>query len=277
MKSIRNGVIALLAVGFGFWIEGQSPSFPVLQGFYPGGNKYVPFQVDKNGILKTSGGGGGGSIAKTTNVLKGDGSGNAVDANFAATAAGVVSLFNTCSGTQYLGADGACHNATSGGTVTNFTAGTLSPLFTTSVATSTTTPALTFTQSTFTAHKFYGNATGSTAAPTAASITTADLPASVTQTIASGTVSLGTTKVTSGTCTSVIDGGTATGVLSTDTIIATSNADPTAVTGYTPATTGSLYVWAYPTADHTNFKLCNNTASDITPGSAVTLNWRVTR
>lgn len=31
-----------------------------------------------------------------------------------ATAANIVSLFSTCSGTQYLGADGACHNATGG-------------------------------------------------------------------------------------------------------------------------------------------------------------------
>jgi len=101
--------------------------------------------------------------------------------------------------------------------------------------------------------------------------------ATIPQTIASGTVSLGTTTVNTGTCSSAIDGGTATGVLTTDSIIATANADPTGVTGYTPATTGTLYVWAYPTADHVNFKLCNNTSSNITPGSAVTLNWRVIR
>ena len=55
-----------------------------------------------------------GSIANTTNVLKGDGSGNASDAGFAASATGIVSLFSMCSGTQYLGADGACHSAASG-------------------------------------------------------------------------------------------------------------------------------------------------------------------
>lgn len=97
------------------------------------------------------------------------------------------------------------------------------------------------------------------------------------QVIASGTVSLGTSAVGSGTCSSAIDGGTATGVLTTDVILVTANADPVAITGYTPATTGTLYVWAYPTADHTNFKLCNNTSSSITPGSAVTLNWKVIR
>lgn len=51
------------------------------------------------------------------------------------------------------------------GTVTTFSAGTLSPIFTTSVATATSTPALTFALSTAGAHTFLGNNTGSTAAP----------------------------------------------------------------------------------------------------------------
>src|SRR5204863_6862053 len=63
------------------------------------------------------------------------------------------------------------------GTVTNFTAGDLSPLFTSSVATSTTTPALTFSLSTAGAHKYLGNNTGSTAAPAYSSLVAADIPA----------------------------------------------------------------------------------------------------
>lgn len=51
------------------------------------------------------------------------------------------------------------------GTVTSFSAGDLSPLFTTSEANPTTTPALTFTLSTAGANTWFGNATGSTAAP----------------------------------------------------------------------------------------------------------------
>lgn len=51
------------------------------------------------------------------------------------------------------------------GSVTDFTAGNLSPLFTTSVATSTSTPALTFTLSNAAAHSYLGNNTGSSAAP----------------------------------------------------------------------------------------------------------------
>jgi hypothetical protein len=52
-----------------------------------------------------------------------------------------------------------------GGTVTSFSSGNLSPLFTTSVATATTTPALSFTLSNAGAGTLFGNNTGSSAAP----------------------------------------------------------------------------------------------------------------
>jgi hypothetical protein len=51
------------------------------------------------------------------------------------------------------------------GTVMDFSAGNLSPLFTTSVATSTTTPALTFSLTNATGGTVFGNNTGSSAAP----------------------------------------------------------------------------------------------------------------
>ncbi len=63
------------------------------------------------------------------------------------------------------------------GTVTNFTSGNLSPVFTTSVATSTTTPALTFALSNAGPHTFLGNSTGTSAAPTYSAV---DLSADVT-------------------------------------------------------------------------------------------------
>ena len=62
----------------------------------------------------------------------------------------------------------------------------------------------------------------------------------------------------------------------TDVVHAGFNGDPTAVTGYIPATAGMLSIFVYPTAGNVNFKVCNNTGSSITPG-AVTLNWRVVR
>lgn len=52
------------------------------------------------------------------------------------------------------------------GTVTNFSAGNLSPLFTTSVSNSTTTPALSFTLSSAAAYTILGNNTNASAAPT---------------------------------------------------------------------------------------------------------------
>lgn len=51
------------------------------------------------------------------------------------------------------------------GTVTNFSAGNLSPLFTTSVADATTTPALTFSLSNAATNTYFGNNTGSPASP----------------------------------------------------------------------------------------------------------------
>ena len=63
----------------------------------------------------------------------------------------------------------------SGGTVTSFSAGNLSPLFTSSVASATTTPALTFSQSTFAAHKWYGNPSASTGNPIVSLIGASDV------------------------------------------------------------------------------------------------------
>jgi len=56
------------------------------------------------------------------------------------------------------------------GSLTSFSAGTLSPLFTTSVATATTTPALSFILSNFSADNIFGNFTGSSAAPSTQAI-----------------------------------------------------------------------------------------------------------
>lgn len=96
-----------------------------------------------------------------------------------------------------------------------------------------------------------------------------------TVTIASGTSALATGAITSATCATVVT-TTATGTATTDDIIADFNADPTAVTGYTPSASGMLTIIKYPTTNNVNFKVCNNTSGSITPG-AITLNWRVVR
>jgi len=64
-----------------------------------------------------------------------------------------------------LGAVKSWLGLSGGGTVSGFSSGNLSPLFTTSVATATTTPALSFALTNAGANTYFGNATGSTAAP----------------------------------------------------------------------------------------------------------------
>jgi hypothetical protein len=90
--------------------------------------------------------------------------------------------------------------------------------------------------------------------------------------VASGTVALGTGAVGSGALRTV--SAVATGVLTTDVIQWSANSTP--ASGYFPAPTGSLYIFAYPTANHVNFAICNPTAGSITPG-AMTLNYQVIR
>lgn len=102
--------------------------------------------------------------------------------NTTGTAAALASNGTNCSAGNYpLGVDASgnaesCTAAAGSGTVTTFSSGNLSPIFTTSVATATSTPAQSFVLSTAAAHTFLGNNTGSTAAPQYSAITTADVP-----------------------------------------------------------------------------------------------------
>jgi hypothetical protein len=99
--------------------------------------------------------------------------------------------------------------------------------------------------------------------------------ASVTKTIASGQTAMRTVAIASAGCDSVLTIA-ATGTAATDVVTIGFSGDPTAITGYTPATTGTLTVYVYPTANNVNFKVCNSTSASITPG-AIALNWRVVR
>ena len=150
--------------------------------------------------------------------------------------------------------------------------------------------AATTTTSTTTTQVLHATAVAGVYAPSA--IVAADVPAALSSTtsvngttipssstlavtIASGTSAMGTGAITSGTCATVVT-TTATGTATTDTITYTPNVDPTGVTGYAPSASGSLYIWAYPTTNNVNFKVCNNSSGSLTP-SALTLNWRVAR
>lgn len=99
--------------------------------------------------------------------------------------------------------------------------------------------------------------------------------ATCTITIASGDIALATAEIASGACTSA-QTDTATGTATTDVIIYTPAADPTGIDAYEVSATGSVYIWAYPTSNTANFKVCNNTAGALTPG-ALTINWKVVR
>jgi hypothetical protein len=67
-------------------------------------------------------------------------------------------------------------------------------------------------------------------------------------TVASGTAALGTSAIASAACATVVT-ATATGTATTDVVTASFNGDPTAVTGYIPATAGMLTIITYPTAN----------------------------
>lgn len=97
-----------------------------------------------------------------------------------------------------------------------------------------------------------------------------------TTTVASGPAVLSTSAIASGGCAAVVT-VSAPGVTTSDIVNAGFNGDPTAVTGYGASATGAvLSIYPYPTANNMNVKVCNNTASSITP-SALTLNLSVKR
>ena len=99
--------------------------------------------------------------------------------------------------------------------------------------------------------------------------------ATIPQIIASGAKALATSAIGSGACSSA-QTDTATGATTTDAPSFTFASDPTAVTGYSPSTSGMLAIIPWVTSGTINFKVCNNTAASITPG-AISINWRVIR
>jgi hypothetical protein len=115
-------------------------------------------------------------------------------------------------------ASGKWKNTTAGGgsgTVTSFSAGNLSPLFTTSVSNPTTTPALSFALSTAAAHAFLGNNTGSTAAPAYVQPAFTDLSGSATDAQVPDILTL--TRISNLTTNGFVKTGSGNGTLSIDT------------------------------------------------------------
>lgn len=86
---------------------------------------------------------------------------------------------------------------------------------------------------------------------------------------ANTTITVGTTAIAANTCTAASTVSLA-GVTTTSTLNFTSVGDPTAVTGW--GSTGGLTIAPWGTANTVNYKICNQTASSITPSASVTFN-----
>jgi hypothetical protein len=97
---------------------------------------------------------------------------------------------------------------------------------------------------------------------------------SVVKTIQGGSQALSTSQIAANSCNTTAQA--ATGITTSDVIITNVNGDPTSTTGFTPASSGSLYIWVYPTSGNINWKVCNPTTNPITPGP-ITMNWKVAR
>lgn len=118
------------------------------------------------------------------------------------------------------------------GTVTTFSAGTLSPLFTTSVATAGTTPALTFTLSTAAADTVFGNCTASTAAPNYCTLVSAMIPNNAANTSGTAANLSGTPALPNGTTATTQTLADNTTKLATDAfVLANAVANPCSVLG----------------------------------------------
>lgn len=115
-----------------------------------------------------------------------------------------------------------------------------------------------------------------TGAVTSAAITQADLPSNSTLTIAAGQTAMPTAAVGGNACSAAATTATATGATTTDSSEFAYASDPTGVLGYGGGTNGGIEIRRYVTTNTMNFKLCNTTASSITPG-AISVNWRIAR
>ena len=68
----------------------------------------------------------------------------------------------------------------------------------------------------------------------------------------------------------------AVGIASTDVVTLGFQSDPSLVAGYGAGAADGLVIYGYPGSDVALFKVCNVTASPITPG-AMTINWQVVK
>jgi hypothetical protein len=179
------------AVSWRLLVNADLPISAVTPGSYTNSNITVNQQGIITSISNGAGGGGGGTVTSIGMIVPSafsvSPSSITTNGTFTISATGSSSQYINGAGTltvfpnipaqlnaiagSGMAITGTYPNLTftvtgSGGTVTTFSAGNLSPLFSSSVATATTTPALTFALTTQTAYTIFGNNTASTAAPT---------------------------------------------------------------------------------------------------------------
>jgi len=134
---------------------------------YITGNQTITLSGDTTGTGTTA-------ITTTTSKINGVALGSlATGVLMNTTTTGAPSIVTIGTGLSF---SGSTLSNTVTGTVTSFSSGNLSPLFTTSVSTATTTPALTYALTNASALSWFGNATGGSAAP---SYNTTPLPATM--------------------------------------------------------------------------------------------------
>ena len=93
-------------------------------------------------------------------------------------------------------------------------------------------------------------------------------------TMLSGTAVMLTAEIAGNACAAAEVSSAAVGILATDVVAMSFQSDPSAVTGYGSGSADGLVIYGYPGADVALFKVCNVTATAITP-AAMTINWQV--
>jgi hypothetical protein len=93
-------------------------------------------------------------------------------------------------------------------------------------------------------------------------------------TMLSGTAVMLTAEIAGNACAAAEVSSAAVGILATDVVAMSFQSDPSAVTGYGSGSADGLVIYGYPGADVALFKVCNVTATAITP-AAITINWQV--
>ena len=98
----------------------------------------------------------------------------------------------------------------------------------------------------------------------------------VPQELATGSLSVATNSINSGNCATTqqvaVSGAVTTGP-PYQRIEATFNGNPTGIVGFQPSSSGMLTIIQFISTGYVNFAVCNNTASTVTPGSGLTINW----